>query len=97
MVRVENMRRMSIRTLVAVIAALAVFGFVYPDDGSESDLAGRSEIVLKTPEKLPTHRDGRARSSPFLIVLSKSTCAPSSHVSSSSSPLASLSTSILRC
>src|SRR5690349_2542345 len=97
MVRVENMRRMSIRTLVAVIAALAVFGFVYPDDGWESDFAGRSEIVLKTPEKLPTHRDGRTRSSRLLVVLSKSTCAPSSDASTTSPPLVSLSTSILRC
>ena len=72
------MRRKFIRTFVAVLAAIAVFGFAYPDDLWDYDVASQSDIVMKVPEKLPTHRDQQAIDSSLLTALRKSTCFPSS-------------------
>jgi hypothetical protein len=94
------MRRKFIRALVAVLAAIAVFGFVYPDDLLDYDVAGQSDIVMKVPEKLPTHRDQQAIDSSLLTAISKSTwstCSPGSDASARPATLVSLSTSVLRC
>jgi hypothetical protein len=92
------MRRKFIRTLVAVLAAIAVFGFVYPDDLWDYDVACQSDIVMELPEKLPTHRDRQATDSSLLTALRKSTSFPSSDVSTASPALlVSLSTCVLRC
>jgi hypothetical protein len=91
------MRRKFIRTLVAVLAAIAVFGFVYPDDLLDYDVAGQSDIVMKLPEKLPTHRDQQAIPSSLLTALRKSTCSLGSDASARLAALVSLSTSVLRC
>jgi hypothetical protein len=75
------MRRKFIRALVAVLAAIAVFGFVYPDDLLDYDVAGQSDIVMKVPEKLPTHRDQQTIDSSLVTAISKSTCSPGSDAS----------------
>ena len=91
------MRRKFIRALVAVLAAIAVFGFVYPDDLLDYDVAGQSDIVMKVPEKLPTHRDQRTIDSSLVTAISKSTCSPGSDASAKPATLVSLSTTVLRC
>ena len=91
------MRRKFIRALVAVLAAIAVFGFVYPDDLLDYDVAGPSDIVMKVPEKLPTHRDQRTIDSSLVTAISKSTCSPGSDASAKPATLVSLSTTVLRC
>jgi hypothetical protein len=96
MVRIVNMKRKFIRTLVVVLAALAVFVFVYPDDLWEYGPAGQSEI-MKSPEKLPAHRDQHALSSSLLTASSKINCSPSSDAGTMSPLLASPSTRVLRC
>jgi hypothetical protein len=91
------MRRKFIRALVAVLAAIAVFGFVYPDDLLDYDVAGQSDIVMKVPEKLPTHRDQQTIDSSLVTAISKSTCSPGSDASAKPATLVSLSTTVLRC
>ena len=91
------MRRKFIRTLVAFLAAIAVFGFVCPDDLWDDDVAGQSEMVMKSPEKLSTHRDQQAIDSSLLTAISKSTCSPGSDGRARPATLVSLSTSVLRC
>jgi hypothetical protein len=91
------MRRKFIRTFVAVLAAIAVFGFAYPDDLWDYDVASQSDMVMKLPEKLPTHWDQQAIESPLLTALRKSTSFPNSDVSTASPALVSLSTCVLRC
>jgi len=91
------MRRKFIRALVAVLAAIAVFGFVYPDDLLDYDVAGQSDIVMKVPEKLPTHRDQQTIDSSLVTAISKSTCSPGSDASARPATLVSLSTTVLRC
>jgi hypothetical protein len=91
------MKRKFIRTLVVVLAALAVFVFVYPDDLSEFGAAGQSEIVMKSAEKLPTHRDQQAISSSLLTASSKTNCSPRSNAIPMSRPLVSPSSCVLRC
>jgi hypothetical protein len=91
------MRRKFIRTLVAVLAAIAVFAFAYPDDLWEYDAGDQTEILMKSPERFPTHREQQAINSSLLTALSKSTCSPSSDASTTSLTLASPSTCVLRC
>jgi hypothetical protein len=91
------MRRKFIQALVAVLAVIAVFGFVYPDDLSDYDVAGQSEMVTESPERLPSPRDQQAIDSSLLTAISKSTCSPGSDASARTGALVSLSTSVLRC
>jgi hypothetical protein len=91
------MKRKFIQALVAVVAAIAVFGFVYPDDLLDDDVAGQSEMVTESPERLPSPRDRQAvHFSPF-SALNKSTTFPSLDDSTTSPALVSLTTCVLRC
>jgi hypothetical protein len=91
------MRKKFIRTLVAVLAAIAVFGFVYPDDLWDYDVAGQNEMVTESPERLPSPQNQQAVDfSPF-VALNKRASFPSSDASTTSPTLVSLSTCILRC
>jgi hypothetical protein len=91
------MKRKFIRALVVVLAALAVFVFVYPDDLWDYDVVGQSEMVAESPERLPSPRDQQAADfSPF-SALNKSATFPSLDASTTSPGLVSLSTCVLRC
>jgi hypothetical protein len=91
------MRRKFIRTLVAVLAAVVVVGFVYPDDLWDYDVAGQSEMVTGSPERLPSPQDWQAVDFSSFAALNKNTSFPSSDVRTTSRTLVSLSTCILRC
>jgi hypothetical protein len=87
------MRRKFIRTLVVVLAAIAVFVFICPDDLLGLDPAGPSVMVLQSPEKYPTHRNRSSRLAP----LSKDIHSPKSEMGAIPLRFVFLSTSVLRC
>ena len=87
------MKRKFIRTLVVVLAAIAVFVFICPDDLLELDPAGPSEMVLQSQETLPPHRNQSSRLAP----LSKDIHSPKSEMRAIPLAFVLLSTSVLRC
>jgi hypothetical protein len=90
-----------------VLAALALFAFVYPDDLSENYAAcGQSEILKEASVRIPTYRDRQAAhqdqqdlaldsTRPFAP--HKKTCSPSSSASATSPMLLCLAACVLRC
>src|SRR6266404_1087450 len=98
----QSMKRKFIRILVVVLAAFALFAFVYPDDLSENDSAcSQSEILKESSVRIPTYRDRRAThrdqqalavDSTRLFAWNKSTCSPSSSGRATSPTLVSLAT-----
>jgi len=92
------MKRNFVRILVVVLAAFALFAFVYPDDLSENDTAcSQSEILRKSSVRILTYRDRQAAhrdqqalavDSTRLFVSNKITCSPT---------LLSLAVCVLRC
>src|SRR6266566_9932873 len=82
----QPMKRKFVRILVVVLAAFALFAFVYPDDLSENDTAcGQSEILRKSSVRILTYRDRQAAhrdqqalavDSTRLFVSNKITCSP---------------------
>src|SRR2546425_7521840 len=103
----QSMKRKSIRILVVVLAAFALFAFVYPDDLSENDTAcGQSGMLKESSVRIPTHwdRQGAHRDQQALALDStrplapnKKTCSPSSSASATSPMLLSLAACVLRC
>ena len=102
----QTMKRKFVRILVVVLAAFALFAFVYPDDLSENDTAcGQSGMLKESSVRIPTHwdRQGAHRDHQALAVDStrfaanKSTCSPSSSERTTSPTLLSLAACILRC
>ena len=103
----QTMKRKFVRILVVVLAAFALFAFVYPDDPSESDSAcSQSEILKESSVRIPTYRDRRAThrdqqalavDSTRLFDSNKITCSPSSSERTTSPTLLSLAACILRC
>jgi hypothetical protein len=103
----QTMKRKFVRILVVVLAAFALFAFVYPDDLSENYAAcGQSEMLKESSARIPTHRDRQAahRDQQALALDStrpfapnKKTCSPSSSVSATSPILLSLAACVLRC
>jgi hypothetical protein len=103
----QTMRRNFAQMLVVVLAAFALFAFVYPDDLSENDSAcSQSEMLKGSPVRISTHRDRQAahRDQEALAVDStrrvapnKKTCSPSSSASATSPMLLSLAACVLRC
>lgn len=103
----QTMKRKFVRILVVVLAAFALFAFVYPDDLSENDTAcGQSEILKESSVRIPTYRDRQAShrdkqalaldsTRPFAPI--KKTCSPSSSASATSLMLLSLAVCVLRC
>src|SRR5712691_5571553 len=54
----QTMKRKFIRILVVVLAAFALFAFVYPDDLSETATAcGQSGMLKESSVRIPTHWD----------------------------------------
>src|SRR5436853_7938112 len=52
----QSMKRKFIRILVVVLAAFALFAFVYPVDLSENDTAcGQSGMLKESSVRIPTH------------------------------------------
>src|SRR5438132_4968889 len=94
----QSMKRKFVRILVVVLAAFALFAFVYPDDLSENETAcSQSEILRKSSVRIPTYRDRQAAhrdqqalavDSTRLFVSNKITCSPT---------LLSLAVCVLRC
>src|SRR3989440_2013925 len=103
----QTMKRKFIRILVVVLAAFALFAFVYPDDLSENDTAcGQSGMLKESSVRTPTHwdRQGAHRDQQALALDStrplapnKKTCSPSSSASATSPMLLSLAACVLRC
>ena len=103
----QSMKRKFIRILVVVLAAFALFAFVYPDDLSENDTAcGQSGMLKESSVRTPTHwdRQGAHRDQQALALDStrplapnKKTCSPSSSASATSPMLLSLAACVLRC
>ena len=91
------MRRKFVQTLVVVLAAFAVFVYVFPDDLWDDAAYTESEMLKVSPEGLPTHRDQQAVYPSLLAASSKSTHSPSSEARTMSPTLVSLSTCVLRC
>jgi hypothetical protein len=53
----QSMKGKFVRILVVVLAAFALFAFVYPDDLSEDDSAcSQSEMLQQSPATIPTPR-----------------------------------------
>jgi len=86
-----------IRALVVVLAAFAVFGYVYPDDLWDHAAYAPSEMLKESSEKHPTHRDRQVVYSSLFTASSKSTYSPSSEARTTSPTLVSLSTCVLLC
>ena len=103
----QPMKRKFIRILVVVLAAFALFAFVYPDDLSENDTAcGQSGMLKESSVRIPTHwdRQGAHRDQQALALDStrplapnNKTCSPSSSASATSPMLLSLAACVLRC
>src|SRR6266700_3244604 len=103
----QTMKRKFIRILVVVLAAFALFAFVYPDDLSENDTAcGQSGMLKESSVRIPTHwdRQGAHRDQQALaldatrpVAPNKKTCSPSSSPSATSPMLLSLAVCVLRC
>src|SRR2546428_9509744 len=103
----QPMKRKFVRILVVVLAAFALFAFVYPDDLSENDTAcGQSGMLKESSVRIPTHwdRQGAHRDQQALALDStrplapnKKTCSPSSSASATSPMLLSLAACVLRC
>ena len=103
----QTMKRKFVRILVGVLAAFALFAFVYPDDPSENDTAcGQSEILKEASVRIPTYRDRQAShrdqqalalDSTRPVAPNKKTCSPSSSASETSPMLLSLAVCVLRC
>src|SRR6266568_179999 len=103
----QSMKRKFIRILVVVLAAFALFAFVYPDDLSENDTAcGQSGMLKESSVRIPTHWDRqRAHRDQQALALdstrpfapNKKTCSPSSSPSATSPMLLSLAVCVLRC
>ena len=103
----QPMKRKFVRILVVVLAAFALFAFVYPDDLSENDTAcGQSGMLKESSVRTPTHwdRQGAHRDQQALALDStrplapnKKTCSPSSSASATSPMLLSLAACVLRC
>jgi len=103
----QTMKRKFVRILVVVLAAFALFAFVYPDDLSENDTAcGQSGMLKESSVRIPTHwdRQGAHRDQQALALDStrplapnKKTCSPSSSASATSPMLLSLAACVLRC
>jgi len=94
------MRRNFVRILVVVLAAFALFAFVYPDDLSEDDSASsQSEMLKESSVKVPTHRDqqGIAVDSTRFFASNSSTYSPSASGRAPSPMLLSLAVCVLRC
>jgi hypothetical protein len=94
------MRRNFAGIHVVVLAAFALFAFVYPDDLSEDDSASsQSEMLKESSVKVPTHRDqqGIAVDSTRIFASNKSTCSASSSANATSPTLLSLAACVLRC
>ena len=103
----QTMKRKFIRILVVVLAAFALFAFVYPDDLSENDTAcDQSGMLKESSVRIPTHwdRQGAHRDQQALALdatrpfaPNKKTCSPSSSPSATSPMLLSLAVCVLRC
>src|SRR6266536_324970 len=103
----QTMKRKFIRILVVVLAAFALFAFVYPDDLSENDTAcGQNGMLKESSVRIPTHwdRQGAHRDQQALaldatrpVAPNKKTCSPSSSPSATSPMLLSLAVCVLRC
>src|SRR2546429_507864 len=103
----QTMKRKFLRILVVVLAAFALFAFVYPDDLSENDTAcGQSGMLKESSVRTPTHwdRQGAHRDQQALALDStrplapnKKTCSPSSSPSATSPMLLSLAACVLPC
>jgi hypothetical protein len=92
------MRKDLVRMLFVVLAAFALFSFVYPVDLSENDSASsQTEMLQESPARIPTHRDRQSNNSALLTVGLQSTSSSISQVRATSPTLISLSTCILRC
>jgi len=103
----QTMKRKFVRILVVVLAAFALFAFVYPDDLSENDTAcGQSGMLKESSVRTPTHWDRQrahrdqqalALDSTRPLAPNKKTCSPSSSASATSPMLLSLAACVLRC
>jgi hypothetical protein len=94
------MRRNFAGIHVVVLAAFALFAFVYPDDLSEDDSASsQSEMLKESLVKVTTHRDqhGVVVDSTRLFASNNSTYSPSASGRATSSMLLSLAVCVLRC
>ena len=80
----QSMKRKFIRILVVVLAAFALFAFVYPDDLSENDTAcGQSGMLKESSVRTPTHwdRQGAHRDQQALALDSTRPLAPNKKTS----------------
>jgi len=96
----QTMRRKFVRTSFVIVAAFAMFAFVYPDDLSEDDSAcSQSEMLQVSPVKIPTHRDQQRLvvDSPRLFAAHKSARSLSSSGRTAPPTLLSLAACVLRC
>jgi len=93
----QTMKRKFIRALAVVLAAFAVFVYVYPDDLWDDAAYTPSEMLTESSERLSTHRDRHAVYSALFAAASKSTSCPSSEARTMSPTLVSLSTCVLLC
>src|SRR5437870_11982385 len=84
----QPMKRKFIRILVVVLAAFALFAFVYPDELSENDTAcGQSGVLKESSVRIPTHWDwSGAHRYPQALALdsTRPSCSPSSSASATS-------------
>jgi hypothetical protein len=81
------------RTLAVVLAAIAVFVFICPDDVWELDALGQGEVVLHSLEGLPTHRNA----SVLLAPLGRDICSPTPKIGTTPLTFVPHSTCALRC
>jgi hypothetical protein len=94
------MKRKFAQLLVVVLAAFALFAFVYPDDLSENDSASsQSEMLKESSVKVPTHRDQQAVAvdSTRIFASKRSSRSSGSSERTTSPMLLSLAACVLRC
>jgi len=96
----QAMKRKFVRILVAVLASLALFAFVFPDDLSENDSPySQSEMSKEFSVKTPTHLNEQSLAVDFqrIFASNKSKCSASSSRKTTSPTLLSLAACVLRC
>jgi hypothetical protein len=95
----QTMKRKLVRILVAVLASVALFAFVFPD-GSENDFPySQSEMSKEFSVKIPTHLNQQSLvvDSQRLFASNKSKCAASSSGKTTFPTLLSFAACVLRC
>ena len=96
----QTMKRKFVRILVVILAAFALFAFVYPDDLSENDSASsQSEMLKESSVKVPTHRGQHAVAvdSTRIFASKRSSRSSGSSERTTSPMLLSLAACVLRC